>query len=391
MPTAQLLSSAELADALAVSVDTVHRMSEAGELPAFRVGRQWRYDLDACRAALATSTAPPPADGDPIERFLASPAWRRATAGADTGSTVRFGDQLQDEQLLAGAPDMWHTAATVSGIEGREVLGPVARRPRPSLVQLVETIPFDGLKVRTLTETTAAGHFARGRAIGETLPQTTLVVAEDPVDPVDFGTITEAPARLLGRSGAGARRFLSRVLREDVMEGLSWEIVNGDGTTEVEGTETTTHLEGLALAGVTEHARTTEENRDALITAAASVQDAGYVDGPIVAVTTPEAILDMALERDATNGQYVNDELDPIDLYLPSTAIPAGEAYVGSWFDAIALHMHEAGVRLGFFDQDATNVRELLVTVRTFATVHLHVRAPEALRHVTGLTETATV
>jgi excisionase family DNA binding protein len=50
-----VLSTAEAAEELGVSEDTVRRMCERGELRAYRVGRAWkirREDLDAYLAAV---------------------------------------------------------------------------------------------------------------------------------------------------------------------------------------------------------------------------------------------------------------------------------------------------------------------------------------------------
>lgn len=45
----------EIAKRLGVSVRTVRRLTAAGRIPAVRVGRQLRYDLDAVLRALGDS------------------------------------------------------------------------------------------------------------------------------------------------------------------------------------------------------------------------------------------------------------------------------------------------------------------------------------------------
>ncbi len=45
--TKQLVTLQRLAQVLGVHPDTVYRALRSGALPAVRVGRQWRFDLDA--------------------------------------------------------------------------------------------------------------------------------------------------------------------------------------------------------------------------------------------------------------------------------------------------------------------------------------------------------
>jgi excisionase family DNA binding protein len=60
--TKQLLSLAECARALGVSERTVRRLVVARQIPAYRVGGQWRVDLSEVREALRTPTKTPPSD-----------------------------------------------------------------------------------------------------------------------------------------------------------------------------------------------------------------------------------------------------------------------------------------------------------------------------------------
>ena len=62
MQTAKrLLSLAECAHALGVSERTVRRLVTARRVPAYKVGRQWRVDLDEVRESLRSAVIPPPA------------------------------------------------------------------------------------------------------------------------------------------------------------------------------------------------------------------------------------------------------------------------------------------------------------------------------------------
>jgi excisionase family DNA binding protein len=51
--TGQLRTAREMAALLAVPERTVYRMALNGEIPAFRVRRAWRFDLEAVLEALS--------------------------------------------------------------------------------------------------------------------------------------------------------------------------------------------------------------------------------------------------------------------------------------------------------------------------------------------------
>lgn len=62
-----VVTVAELAEELRCSREKVYRMARAGDIPGFRVGRVWRFDLDAVRARL-----------NPVHDPWAQPARSRA-------------------------------------------------------------------------------------------------------------------------------------------------------------------------------------------------------------------------------------------------------------------------------------------------------------------------
>jgi excisionase family DNA binding protein len=64
MQTKALMSLAECARALGVSERTVRRLVTARRVPAYRVGNQWRVDLDEVREALRSAVIPPSAPED---------------------------------------------------------------------------------------------------------------------------------------------------------------------------------------------------------------------------------------------------------------------------------------------------------------------------------------
>jgi len=54
--TERLLTAQQLAEHLQVSYATVTNMAKRGEIPALKVGRVWRFDLDEVREALLRPT-----------------------------------------------------------------------------------------------------------------------------------------------------------------------------------------------------------------------------------------------------------------------------------------------------------------------------------------------
>jgi excisionase family DNA binding protein len=64
MQTKALVSLAECARALGVSERTVRRLITQRRLPAYKVGGQWRVDLDEVREALRSAVIPPSEHGD---------------------------------------------------------------------------------------------------------------------------------------------------------------------------------------------------------------------------------------------------------------------------------------------------------------------------------------
>jgi excisionase family DNA binding protein len=59
MQAKTLVSLAEAARALGVSERTVRRLVTARRVPAYKVGGQWRVDLDEVREALRSAVIPP--------------------------------------------------------------------------------------------------------------------------------------------------------------------------------------------------------------------------------------------------------------------------------------------------------------------------------------------
>ena len=86
-----VLTTAELAAKLGLSAQTVRRMANAGQIPALKTGKDFRYSWEAVRQVLRQPHREPgvPADDPPVPDDAAQPqkgagyrAQRRARTGA---------------------------------------------------------------------------------------------------------------------------------------------------------------------------------------------------------------------------------------------------------------------------------------------------------------------
>ena len=55
----EMLTAKEMQDLLQVDRSTIYRMAEAGQLPAVKVGKQWRFPSDLVEGWLKAQTAVP--------------------------------------------------------------------------------------------------------------------------------------------------------------------------------------------------------------------------------------------------------------------------------------------------------------------------------------------
>jgi len=152
--TDKFLTTEEVLQYLNVNLRTVYRWLKAGQLPAIRVGRQWRFrqsDLDAWleehRSAHpagrphAPGSAPRPArrrvllvDGDPAVRKLLDASLSLANYDVKTVSDGRTAlDRLQH-----GHYDLLITALATPGLDGLGVVRK-ARHMLPSLPIIIVT------------------------------------------------------------------------------------------------------------------------------------------------------------------------------------------------------------------------------------------------------------
>lgn len=167
--------------------------------------------------------------------------------------------------------------------------------------------------------------------------------------------------------------FLQSRLPEKLLRIEDAQILYGDGNTP--------NLKGIGTSGnYTAATSTALEMEERLIDAISQLEDVNerYATGILV---RPAAYYNFFKNKASTSGLYdlpknfvfANGVLyiSGIPVYQ-STAVTAGDYFVGDWAQGAQLFIQE-GIRLEFFEQDGTNVRENKFTVRIEETVALPV------------------
>lgn len=253
----------------------------------------------------------------------------------------------------------------------------------PNIVQQ----PYRKVHVRDLLPIVQAGPgntytFMRELTTGEgdvaptaetaTKPQLDLDLAEATVN---FETIAGwlRVTRKAMRNIPGFVAWLQQRLPEKLMRVEDYQILYGDGNTP--------NLKGIGTTGnFTAATSTSNELEEALIDALSQLEDANerYASGIVV---RPAAYYNFFKNKAVGSGEYdlprnfvfVNNVLYISGIpVIPTTAVTAGDYFVGDWQEGAALLIQES-MRLEFFEQDGTNVRENKVTLRIEETVALPV------------------
>lgn len=167
--------------------------------------------------------------------------------------------------------------------------------------------------------------------------------------------------------------FLTSRLPEKLLRVEDDQLLYGDGSTP--------NLKGIGTSGnFTAATSSALEMEEALIDAIAQLEDTNerYATGILV---RPRAYYNFFKSKASTSGEYdlpknfifVNGVLyiSGVPVY-PSTAVTAGDYFVGDWTMGAQLLQQES-MRIEFFEQDSTNVRENKVTVRIEETIALPV------------------
>lgn len=169
--------------------------------------------------------------------------------------------------------------------------------------------------------------------------------------------------------------WLQRRLPEDLMRIEDAQILYGDGISP--------NLKGIGTAGNFTLANTSPSVPglpEKLIDALSQLEDGNerYASGIVI---RPAAYYNFFKNKASGSGEY---DLPRNFVYvggilyvsgvpvIPTTAVTAGDYFVGDWNEGAELLVQE-GMRLEFFEQDGTNVRENKVTLRIEETVALPV------------------
>lgn len=247
--------------------------------------------------------------------------------------------------------------------------------------------PYRKVHVRDLLPVTTAGPgntytFMKENGNGEgeiaptaetsTKPQFDLDLIEATVN---FETIAGwmRVTRKAMRNIPGFVSWIQRRVPEKLMQVEDAQILYGDGVSP--------NLKGIGTAGnFTAATSTATALPEALIDALAQLEDdlERYASGIVV---RPRAYFNFFKQKASGSGEYdlprnfvfVNGVLYVSGVpVIPTTAVTAGDYFVGDWIEGAELLIQE-NMRLDFFEQDGTNVRENKITVRIEETVALPV------------------
>jgi len=248
--------------------------------------------------------------------------------------------------------------------------GPTRRRHIRSLLNVIQAGPGN---TYTFMKENGTGEGAIAPvAEGATKPQIDLDLIEATVN---FETIAgwlrvtrKAMNNIPGFIGYLQNRLPERLLRvEDA------QILYGDGNTP--------NIKGIGTAGnFTAYSGGGGDLEEELISALSQLEDTNerYATGILV---RPAAYYNFFKNKAGGSGEYdlprnfvyIGDQLYISGVpVLPSTAVTAGDFFVGDWTDGADLMIQE-NMRIEFFEQDGTNVRENKVTVRIEETIALPV------------------
>jgi HK97 family phage major capsid protein len=268
------------------------------------------------------------------------------------------------------------TANVTGGSRYGQIMAPgIIEQPnrRVHVRQLVGTSPAGPGNTYTFMKENGAGEGAIApTAETATKPQIDLDLIEATVN---FETLAGwlRISRKMLNNVPGLTAFLQSRLPEKLLRVEDAQILYGDGNTP--------NLKGIGTAGNFTAATSTEQElSEALIDAISQLEDTNerYATGILV---RPKAYYNFFKNKASGSGEYdlprnfvfTNGVLyvSGIPVYA-STAVTNGDYFVGDWDMGADLLIQEA-MRIEFFEQDGTNVRENKITVRIEETVALPV------------------
>lgn len=256
-----------------------------------------------------------------------------------------------------------------------------------NLPQAVETIPTEGMQVELAAEN-AESSFAQGVEDGTPYPEIALSFNGS-----EGGTPTAPKLQKLPRVGISAPVTLNQLDEPGVVEsiinrrisasiplGLENEMLNGGLTMGTAGTI----LAQAAAAG--SPVVKSGYRAFAIRNAVSNVQEEGWYERPLQVVLNPATAAALFEEEDGSQRPLAILEMfdSQVDAWIVSKAMPAGEALVGDFFNAIGLFIKgplSVGASRNHMDYLVRG--EVIITIgcRAFSWV----RQPSALCLVTGI------
>jgi len=323
-------------------------------------------------------------ESEPYQRARESGAFREGNrpltngiSGVDVGTT---GEILRALRLRTYAD------LSMFDIEGSPYVG---EQPTAAHVPAAcEAVPVEGLQIELASET-IEGQYAAGVLDGQPYPQAAMAFAGAQggtgVAPTlqklpRFGISVPVTLNMLDEPGKVAS-LINRRLGYSIGLGLENEMLNGGLTVGTSGS-----LIAQAAAPGSPVAKGASYRAFAIRGAVEAVQGAGWYERPLQVVIHPTTYGTLFEEEDGSQRPLAILEMfdSTVDSWIVSNKMPAGEALVGDFFAAVALHVRgplEIGISRQFQDFLARSMAMMTVGFRAFADV----REPSALCLVTGI------
>lgn len=270
------------------------------------------------------------------ERVLSSSAYR-AAAAEHRSADIAFSVPVMTARELAGllrlrtnvdetttGPGLVHEDAAERWI---------TTQPRPARVlDFIRPVPLDSPivhRANTGTYTGNAGGVPEGALMPElsnlNLTDEELLLKPYPVS----GTVSRSNLADRGYFGD----VVERIFRIELRKSLERDILTGAGTSDA------THAVPLGLTnlGLTSVTYTTGARADAIAQAVEDVQDADFYAEPLAVVANPATLRKIRTDKGSTGGSYLrlSDAVPDVSAWIPSTAMPAGNAIVGAFGTAV--------------------------------------------------------
>lgn len=256
-----------------------------------------------------------------------------------------------------------------------------------NLAQAVETIPTEGLQVE-LTSENAETSFAQGVEDGTPFPEIALSFngseGGGPTAPTlqklpRFGIAAPATLSQLDEPGV-VESLINRRIAASVPLGLENEMLNGGLTVGTAGsilTQAAAPGSPVAKSGY---------RAFAIRNAVTDVQNAGWYERPLQVVLNPATAGALFEEEDGSQRPLAILEMfdSYVDSWIVSNKMPAGQALVGDFFNAIGMFIRgplSVGVSRNYQDYLVRGQVMITIGCRAFSWV----RQPSALCLVTGI------